>query len=350
MLAASLPTRFPIPFANNAGAPYIRPIPVESQIGIDPGAASLTDGFVPLNGTPIAAGGVPPFEQDFNGLLKQVTEWVRWQNAGGTVPYDTAFSTAIGGYPNGAVLASTPPGKLWYSTVDNNTSNPDAGGTGWLPMDPTGVLSTGAMQLRPTAEDLPGWVLANGLTIGNAASNATSLASVLAAGLFAWHWSWFSNTQCPVFTSAGAPSTRGINAAADFAANKQIQVLDWKGTGFMGVDTMGGGATTRLSGVPVVSGNATTPGSVLGENLHSLILAENGPHAHGVTDPGHAHTIQLNMINQALQPGGFNVSAVNGASSTISTNVTGISIQNSGSGAAHNTVERVMLGRVYLKL
>ena len=35
-------------------------IPVPSQIGITPGAASFTDGFPPLTATPIGSGGIPP--------------------------------------------------------------------------------------------------------------------------------------------------------------------------------------------------------------------------------------------------------------------------------------------------
>ena len=46
MLASSIPVKFPIPFANNAGASFIRPVPVPSQIGTNPGAADRdTDGF-----------------------------------------------------------------------------------------------------------------------------------------------------------------------------------------------------------------------------------------------------------------------------------------------------------------
>ncbi len=76
--------KFPIPFANAAGPSYITTIPEASQIGITAGAASLTDGFVPLNFQPVGSGGVPPRGVDFNGLLKQITQWSQWQNAGGS--------------------------------------------------------------------------------------------------------------------------------------------------------------------------------------------------------------------------------------------------------------------------
>jgi len=132
MQASDVPLKLPIPFANGAGGAYIRTIPVASQIGITDGAASLTDGFPPLTATPVGAGGVPPSIEDMNGILEEISAWSRWQAAGGPVTYDAAFQAAIGGYPRGAMVMSTVTfGKLYLSTADNNTTNPDAGGAGW---------------------------------------------------------------------------------------------------------------------------------------------------------------------------------------------------------------------------
>ena len=131
MLASSIPSKFPIPWANSAGAGYVRTIPEASQIGITNGAASLTDGFPPLNFIQESAGGVPPFGQDENGILKQITQWLQWSQAGAPVVYDATFSSAIGGYPKGAVLQSAVGGTWWLSTADNNASDPDMGGANW---------------------------------------------------------------------------------------------------------------------------------------------------------------------------------------------------------------------------
>jgi hypothetical protein len=132
MQDSGIPVKFPIPWGNAAGSGYIRPIPQASQIGVQGGAASLTDGFPPLCAIQLPAGGVPPWMQDHNGILKQITQWLQWQQAGAPIGYDSAFSTAIGGYPKGALLASATLGGYWVSTVDNNTSNPDTGGANWL--------------------------------------------------------------------------------------------------------------------------------------------------------------------------------------------------------------------------
>lgn len=132
MLASSVPPKFPIPFGQSAGGGFIRPIPIASQIGVNPGFASLTDGFPPLTFQPIAAGGIPPFGQDMNGVLNQITKWNLWQAAGAATPYDATFSAAIGGYPLNSVIASATAGNFWLSTVDGNTTNPNTGGAGWV--------------------------------------------------------------------------------------------------------------------------------------------------------------------------------------------------------------------------
>lgn len=140
MQDSDLPAKFPIPWADAAGGSFIRAIPQASQIGVQNGAASLADGFPPNTFLPIAAGGSWPFAQDFNGILKQITLWNRWHEAGGAVPYDSTFQTAIGGYPKNAIIGSaTTPGLFWLSSADNNASNPDTGGAGWLRWPPTGA-------------------------------------------------------------------------------------------------------------------------------------------------------------------------------------------------------------------
>lgn len=131
MKIANIPSKFTIPFANAAGGGYIRAVPTASQVGITNGAASLTDGFPPLNFLPVGSGGVPPFGQDMNGILKQITQWSQWAAAGGLSPYDSAFSTAIGGYPQNSVIAGTVAGSIYISLIDDNTSNPNTGGAGW---------------------------------------------------------------------------------------------------------------------------------------------------------------------------------------------------------------------------
>jgi len=132
MQSSNIPTKIPLPFAYNAGVGYKNTIPTASQIGVVNGRASLNDGFPPLNFVPISAGGVPPFGSDVNGILNEITAITQWQQAGGFFFYDSSFSTTIGGYPKGAILQSSSNSGLWISTAENNTTNPDTGGAGWM--------------------------------------------------------------------------------------------------------------------------------------------------------------------------------------------------------------------------
>jgi len=128
MLASAIPTKIPVPWATS-GDKVVVPIP--SQIAITDGRASFTTGFPPLNATPLSAGGVAPFWTDFNGLLNQITAVQQWQCAGGIFKYDSAFSTAIGGYPKYCVLMGTT-GVEYLNLVDNNTTDPDSlGAANW---------------------------------------------------------------------------------------------------------------------------------------------------------------------------------------------------------------------------
>jgi hypothetical protein len=188
MLASQVPNFFPLAFAANAGAGYTRPIPTNSQIGLISGAASLKDGFPPLCFQPVESGGVPPFGQDFNGLLNQITAGLQWLQIGGLAVYNPALQTAIGGYPNGAVLIKASGNGLWISTTDNNLTDPDTGGTGWADLlvsyvkndgHTYGISITGNAATATSANTAVSALTAN---TANTATTATSAASATVAG------------------------------------------------------------------------------------------------------------------------------------------------------------------------
>lgn len=130
MQSSDSPNKVALPFANAGGRVSI---PVASLIGVIDGAASMTDGFPPLTRTPPSAGGIPPNGLEMNGILFLLSAGIWWLQAGGTAKWDSAFSTAIGGYPLGAVVQSADNSGWWRSTAENNTTNPDAGGANWVP-------------------------------------------------------------------------------------------------------------------------------------------------------------------------------------------------------------------------
>lgn len=349
MLSSDIPTRFTLPWAVNAAGAYIRTVPTDSQIGIQDGAASFNDGFVPDNFTAIAGGGVPPFGQDFNGILNAITKWDQWVQAGGPMLWNLAFSTAIGGYPAGAKVDSNQALDVqWISVVDNNTTNPDDPLTSanWVRV---GIPAGMPVPFLTSALPYGYWPM-NGTTIGAAGSNA-DLDVYACLFLYVFNWLNFSNTQCPILTSAGVPTTRGANGVADFFALKQLTMPNAKGLGMMGVDTMGGAASTFLAGVPVTIGNTTTPGSIWGENLHALITAELAAHTHVNTllDSQHAHTFNAPTIagaNNNNGGGGGTFAAMNsvvgGYSTANASSNIAITNASAGGGGSHNTVERNM--------
>jgi hypothetical protein len=313
----------------------------------------------------------PPITQRIQGMTLRVKIA---NNNNGPCTLDVGAGPSPWINPDGSDLGS---GALiaggWAEFVDNVT-NYQLISSSQQAQSTAGAATTGDVKWRPTSETIAGWVIANATTIGDASSNATQLASATAANLFAWHWNNFPNTQCPVFTSAGVPTTRGANAAADFAANKQIQVYDKRGKGVVGVDTMGGSATTRLSGVPVTSGSTTAPGSVIGENLHTLTLAQipTGIASSGSISGSASVTSSPNSGLAFAASGGiaeFDANISGGGSihipfSSISGSWSGqTSFSGSGSvtgtanvtstntgGGSHNTVDLVDTGYWYLKL
>ena len=338
MLKASSPPRFVVPFAFSAGGSFIRAIPLASQIGIQNGAASLTDGFPPLCFQPVASGGTPPFGSDMNGILNQLSQWSQWLEAGGPVYYDSTFATGgNGGYPQGAIVQSNiVPGNFWLSTADNNTTDPDSlSSANWVP-DP-GRIASGIIIPSFSTTVPTGYVPSNSLTIGNASSNATNRANSDTLLAYRAVWSQFSNTACPIYTSAGSLTTRGANADADFAANKALSTPDMRGRSLIGADAMNNASASRLVFVPIISGAGTSPASFIGENLHALTSGENGSHNHGTIDTGHNHSYQV-AVFASITGGGAFLAGSGTSGSTTGTSTTGLGIGSSGSGTAHNTV------------
>lgn len=92
---------------------------------------------------------------------------------------------------------------------------------------------------------------------------------------------------------------------------------------------VGAGAGTALT--------ARTLGDLFGEEMHTLTLTEIPSHTHGVTDPGHTHTIPRSGGATSNNPQ-LAAGSVAGAVTT-SNNTTGISIQSAGGGQPHNIMQ-----------
>ena len=99
------------------------------------GRAGFDQGFSAINTTAKEAGGIPPFGQDFNGIFYEVTNILRYMQAGGQPTFDSALATAIGGYPKGAMVLGIDGVTLWQSKVDSNSTDPNADPADWGTFD-----------------------------------------------------------------------------------------------------------------------------------------------------------------------------------------------------------------------
>ena len=174
MQLINAPGKLVLPFAASGAK---NAIPVDSQIGIVAGAASLTDGFPPLTRTPLAAGGVPPSGLDMNGIIYELSAILRWANAGAGYVYDGTFAadSNVGGYPKGARVLRSDGLGYWFNTTDNNTTDPEANAAaaiaaGWVPDFTNGVaavtMTNANVTLTPLQYGKP-IVVISGLLTGN---------------------------------------------------------------------------------------------------------------------------------------------------------------------------------------
>lgn len=288
-------------------------------------------------------------------------------------------------------------GILIYDYPQVASIGASSSGGGGTPVDPTTIFQTGDVLWQDVSGIRSGWVRNNGLTIGSAVSGASERANADCQNLFLWGW----QQNWTVVGGAGA------SAAADWAANKQLTLPDYRGYVPGNLDDMGNTPAGRYTGVPFVSGNATTAASVVGEATHVLLLTESTPHTHALNDPGHAHYVtdpthnhgvndpthshgvsdpthahsqQGNTIlseasghvpgleassNEANTGGttgnsatGISISAASTGISiqshatglTVNTATTGITMASVGGGAAHNNTQLTVLGTSYRKL
>jgi hypothetical protein len=165
MQVSQLPSnKVPAPWASSASGSLVVIPPVTVAGGA--GHASWTQG---IPAECMEVGGIPPFGQEQNGFEQVVSSWVWWLNAGAPVPYDSAFSATIGGYPYGAMVW-TAPGTYYISTADNNTTAPPS--SSWI----SSRLVPAFTQLAPQVSRVHGALITPGYSNSITVSGVAGIA------------------------------------------------------------------------------------------------------------------------------------------------------------------------------
>lgn len=321
MLASNIPVAFAAAFANGAaGANITTPVPANANNTT--GRAGLDLGFPPITFITEAGGGIPPNGKDFNGIFNQVTAWNRWQKAGGPVFYDSAFSTAVGGYPKGAILSSTVTnGQLWLCQADNNTTNPDGGSpANWVslftvPTNITGNAGTATKLQTPRAISITGDGTAAGVNFDGSTPIALSLSVATATALRTGRT--IGMTGDGTWTSAaftGAANVTGNFTLATVNANVgtfQGITLNAKGqaTGATNMGYLTANQTVTLSGAVTGSGSTAITTSIAASAVGTTQLA-----AGAVTNAKLANmaaaTVKANLTGGSAAPTDATIAAL----------------------------------------
>lgn len=219
------------------------------------------------------------------------------------------------------------------------------GGGGGGTVDPTAIMATGDMKARYGTGPQPGFVRANGLTIGNAASGASERANADTQALFVY--------LCGVDANLVMTPPRSGNCLSDYNANKQLQLPDGRGAALANLDDMGNSTRGTFTGVTFGTGNATTLGSYLGAARRTLTTPNLPPY----TPSGSVSTTIGNQSGRTVGTSFGTVQSGNTVTAVLGGEFLNLSASSSFTGTAQggtstpfDTVSPFLLMTTYIKL
>lgn len=167
-MGAPQPQFIPEAFSVNADPSRRNVIPIN---GPTAQRAGWSLGFPPQTMTPVVAGGKPMLGPDMNGVLYMLSTHTIYQQSGQPYRWNAAVAAAIGGYASGTILGSTDGVTVWFNILAGNTSDPDAGGAGWVPMYSYGITllppAAGGTVVLSQAQAAKGIIVISGALAGN---------------------------------------------------------------------------------------------------------------------------------------------------------------------------------------
>ena len=235
------PNLIPMPFANGGDAntiPETQPTPSTTS------AASWTSGFPVINSTPLAAGGIPPAREDFNGAFKALSEHTVWGQSGNLYDWSALLDYAIGAHTKGSnsheYIAVAVSGPNTANDAQDPTTN---SGAYWFDL-------THALNYPKTAYELcevyyflnpalrPGFVEAAGGLVNNAATLYPAafgyLQTVEGSALCVTEAQWQAMSTATYYTDASGNTEgwNGVGGVPKFVldtGNGTIRVPDLRG-------------------------------------------------------------------------------------------------------------------------
>lgn len=171
MSGAAYPPNLLQPIASEAGSSFItNPLPLAPPSS-PANALSIQDGFPPNTMQSELSGGKPPRGQDMNGLAFLLSSHTWFLECGQLYQYNATLAAAIGGYAAGTILGMLDGTGTWLCITDANSTDPDAGGAGWVPLTSTGTATitglTGGTVVVPPAQAKKNVVILQGVLTSN---------------------------------------------------------------------------------------------------------------------------------------------------------------------------------------